>query len=150
MRTALMSVALVLLSAAMVLAQTTSKPAGVLIITGDHGHNWKETTPFLKEVLTKAGHKVEVTQQPRIDLIPANLAKYDVLLLNYRNTPRGAMDNPDSVWSDENKRAFAEAIEMGKGLVVFHHASSAFTGDGEWDKLFEKIPPLSTCTACLS
>jgi uncharacterized protein len=139
MRTALMSVGLVLLSAAMALAQTTSKPASVLIITGDHGHNWKETTPFLKEVLTKAGHTVEVTQQPRLDLIPANVAKYDVLLLNYRNTPRGAMDNPDSVWNDENKRAFAEAIEMGKGLVVFHHASSAFTGDGEWDKLFEKI-----------
>ena len=111
----------------------------VLIITGDHGHNWKETTPFLKEVLTKAGHKVEVTERPRLDLISANLAKYDVLLLNYRNTAKGAAANPDSVWNEDNQRAFSEAIRQGKGLVVFHHASSAFTGDSPWDKEFEKI-----------
>ena len=138
MRTTLSALALVLLSAATLLAQT-GKPASVLIITGDHGHNWKETTPFLKEVLTKAGHKVEVTERPRLDLIAANLAKYDVLLFNYRNTAKGAMENADSVWTDDNKRAFADAIETGKGLVVYHHASSAFTGEGEWDKLFEKL-----------
>jgi type 1 glutamine amidotransferase len=138
MRTTLSALALVLLSAAAGWAQT-SKPASVLIITGDHGHNWKETTPFLKQVLTKAGHKVDVTERPRLDLIAANLAKYDVLLLNYRNTAKGAMENADSVWNDDNKRAFADAIETGKGLVVYHHASSAFTGDGEFDRLFEKI-----------
>ena len=138
MRTALSALVLLLLSAATTWAQT-SKPVSVLIVTGDHGHNWKETTPFLKEVLTKAGHKVDVTERPRLDLIAANLAKYDVLLFNYRNTAKGAMDNADSVWNDDNKRAFADAIESGKGLVVYHHASSAFTGDGEFDRLFEKI-----------
>lgn len=138
MRTLLTSLALILLSATAALAQT-EKPARVLIITGDHGHNWKETTPHLKEVLTKAGHKVEVTEKPRLDLISANLAKYDVLLLNYRNTAKGAMDNADSVWNEDNQRAFVDAIESGKGLVVYHHASSAFTGDGEFDKLFEKL-----------
>jgi hypothetical protein len=61
----------------------------VLIITGDHGHKWKETTPFLKELLTKAGHKVDVTEAPSKDLTPENLARYDVLVLNYRNTPKG-------------------------------------------------------------
>ncbi|HZL91088.1 MAG TPA: ThuA domain-containing protein [Pirellulaceae bacterium] len=138
MRTLISSVIILLLSSASAWAQA-AKPARVLIITGDHGHNWKETTPFLKEVLTKAGHKVEVTERPRLDLIGANLAKYDVLLLNYRNTAKGAMENADSVWNDDNKRAFAEAIESGKGLVVYHHASSAFTGEGEFDRLFEKI-----------
>lgn len=138
MRTLLTSLALILLSATAALAQT-EKPVRVLIITGDHGHNWKETTPHLKEVLTKAGHKVEVTEKPRLDLISANLAKYDVLLLNYRNTAKGAMDNADSVWNEDNQRAFVDAIESGKGLVVYHHASSAFTGDGEFDKLFEKL-----------
>jgi uncharacterized protein len=116
-----------------------AKEVKVLIITGDHGHKWKETTPFLKEVLAKAGHKVDVTETPAKDLTPANLAKYDVLLLNYRNTPNGAKDNPDSVWSDDNKKAFMEAVKGGKGLVVYHHASSAFTGDSEFDKEFEKI-----------
>jgi len=110
----------------------------VLIITGDHGHNWKETTPHLKEILTKAGHKVDVTESPSKDLTADNLDKYDVLLLNYRNTPKGAKDRPESVSSDENKKAFTDAVKGGKGLVVYHHASSAFVGGSEWEKEFEK------------
>jgi type 1 glutamine amidotransferase len=138
MRRTFMTAAIVILAGVSGWAQT-SKPASVLIITGDHGHNWKETTPFLKELLTKAGHKVDVTERPKLDLIAANLARYDVLLLNYRNTPRGAMANADSAWNDDNKRAFTEAVQMGKGLVVYHHASSAFTGDSDFDREFEKI-----------
>src|SRR3984893_10784088 len=80
-----------------------AKEVKVLIITGDHGHKWKETTPFLKEVLAKAGHKVDVTETPAKDLTPANLAKYDVLLLNYRNTGKCG---PDTRWSGKNTKAF--------------------------------------------
>jgi type 1 glutamine amidotransferase len=115
------------------------KQVKVLIITGDHGHKWKETTPFLKELLTKAGHKVDVTEAPAKDLTTENLAKYDVLLLNYRNTAAGAKANPDSVWSEDNKKAFTDAVKNGKGLVVYHHASSAFVSDAAFDKEFEKI-----------
>jgi len=111
----------------------------VLIITGDHGHDWKTTTPHLKELLTKAGHKVDVTEAPSKDLTAKNLARYDVLLLNYRNTPKGAKDRPETVWSDDNKKAFTEAVKGGKGLVVYHHASAAFVGDKEFDKEFEKV-----------
>src|SRR5215468_8517712 len=114
-------------------------PVKVLIITGDHGHKWQETTPFLKEVLTKAGHKVDVTETPSKDLTPENLARYDVLLLNYRNTPKGAKENPDSVWSDANKKSFTDAVKGGKGLVVYHHASSAFVGGSAFEQEFEKV-----------
>jgi type 1 glutamine amidotransferase len=138
MRTLLLSTLTTLFMSASAFA-APAKEVKVLFITGDHGHKWKETTPFLKELLTKAGHKVDVTESPGKDLTAENLARYDVLLLNYRNTPQGAKDNPDSVWSDENKKAFAEAIKGGKGLVVYHHASAAFVGDSEFDKEFEKI-----------
>jgi type 1 glutamine amidotransferase len=136
--------AAITLASLLFLAGTTSAdappaPVKVLIITGDHGHNWKETTPYLKELLTKAGHKVDVTETPSKDLTADNLARYDVLLLNYRNTPKGAKENPASVWTDENKKAFTEAIKGGKGLVVYHHASAAFVGDTEFDKEFEKV-----------
>jgi uncharacterized protein len=117
-------------------AAAADKPIKVLIITGDHGHLWKETTPYLKELLTKAGQSVDVTETPSKDLTAENLAKYDVLLLNYKDTKKGA---PESVWSDENKRAFTQAVRNGKGLVVYHHASSAFIGGDEFSKEFEKV-----------
>src|SRR5205807_7971435 len=101
---ALSLAALFLVASATAVAQT--KTVKVLIITGDHGHDWKKTTPFLKDVLTKAGHKVDVTETPAKDLTADNLARYDVMLLNYRNTPKGAKENPASVWSEDNKTAF--------------------------------------------
>lgn len=139
MRTLLLAPFLGLLLAVGASSAADGKPAKVLIITGDHGHKWKETTPYLKEVLTKAGHQVDVTETPAKDLTGSNLARYDALLLNYRNTPAGAKANPDSVWSDDNKKAFTEAVQQGKGLVVYHHASSAFTGATAWEKEFEKV-----------
>jgi type 1 glutamine amidotransferase len=111
-------------------------PVKVLIITGDHGHNWKQTTPYLKEMLSGAGMSVDVTETPSKDLISENLAKYDVLLLNYKDTKTGTQE---SRWSDDNKKAFAGAIQGGKGLVVYHHASSAFTSGEAWDKEYERI-----------
>jgi type 1 glutamine amidotransferase len=139
MRTLLVAVVAGLLFLHPDAAAAEGKGVKVLIITGDHGHKWKETTPFLKDLLSKAGHQVDVTETPAKDLTTSNLAKYDVLLLNYRNTPNGAKANPDSVWTDENKKAFKDAIEGGKGLVVYHHASSAFTGNSDFDREFEKI-----------
>ena len=113
-----------------------AKAIKVLIVTGDHGHAWKETTPFLKDLLSKAGMTVDVTETPAKDLTTTNLSKYDVLLLNYKDTKKGG---PDTRWSDENKKAFAEVVRGGKGLVVYHHASSAFVAGSEFDKEFERV-----------
>ncbi|HEY7327466.1 MAG TPA: ThuA domain-containing protein [Gemmataceae bacterium] len=118
------------------LAADDKKEIKVLIITGDHGHAWKETTPFIRDFLTKAGMKVDVTETPRKDLTSDNLSKYDVLLLNYKDTKKGG---PATKWSDENKQAFTDAVKGGKGLLVYHHASSAFVGGGEFDKEFERV-----------
>lgn len=129
----LTSIALVCLALPLVAAD---KPIHVLIITGDHGHAWKETTPYLQELLTKAGMHADVTETPHKDLTPDNLAKYDVLFLNYKDTKKGG---PETVWSDENKKAFTDAVKGGKGLVVYHHASSAFVGGDDYSKEFEKV-----------
>lgn len=100
------------------------EPVKLLIITGDHGHDWKATTASLKEFLSAGGRiAVDVTTTPAKDLTDANLAKYDVLLLNYKDTANGP---PDTKWSEANKQAFLKAVHDGKGLVVFHFASSAF------------------------
>jgi type 1 glutamine amidotransferase len=107
-----------------------------LIITGDNVqvHVWKDTTQVLADILEAGGKvKVEVTTAPSKDLTDGNLSKYDVLILNYKDTDKGA---PESRWSDENKQAFLKAVREGKGLVVCHYASSAFTKPN-WDE-FEK------------
>ena len=104
-----------------------ARPIKLLIITGDNvgAHKWKETTALLKDFLSEGGRiKVDVTATPGKDLTDENLARYDALLLNYRETPQGAADTK---WSDANKEAFLKAVhEGGKGLVVYHYSSAAF------------------------
>src|SRR6185437_15278193 len=100
------------------------RPIKLLIITGDHGHAWKDTTRVLQDFLGEGGRvQTDVTTTPSKDLTDENLEKYDVLLLNYKDTPKGA---PESRWSEANKAAFLKAVRGGKGLVVYHFASAAF------------------------
>lgn len=124
------------IAAVVPLAARADEPAPIklLVITGDHGHDWKTSTELFQKNLPEGGRiRVDVTTKPSVDLNPENLQKYDVLLLNYRDTPNGA---PESRWSDDNKEAFLEAVKSGKGLVVFHHTSSAFVNPN-WPE-FEK------------
>ena len=108
-------------------ATVSAGPIKVLIITGDNvgAHKWKETTEALKDILADKDHvTVDVTTTPAKDLTDENLAKYDVLLLNYKETPQGPAD---SQWSDANMKAFLKAVhDDGKGLVVYHFSSAAF------------------------
>jgi type 1 glutamine amidotransferase len=114
-----------LLVAAPASTAADGKAIKCLVITGDHGHAWKDTTRVLQDFLSEGGRiQVDVTTAPSNDLTDDNLAKYDVLLLNYKDTPKGA---PETKWSDANKEAFLKAVRGGKGLVVYHFASSAFT-----------------------
>jgi uncharacterized protein len=137
MRTVLMLVSVLVVAISPSPARA-AEPVKVLIITGDHAyHDWKSTTPFLKDVLSKAGIDVTVTETPAKDLTADNLAKFDALLLNYRES-KEATDA--TRWTDENKRAFKEAVAGGKGLLVYHYTSSAFTKkDDPWSKQFEEI-----------
>ena len=117
-------------------AQPSAAPIKVLIITGDNvsAHKWQENSKAVEDILEKDGRiSVDITPTPSKDLTDENLAKYDVLLLNYKETPAGP---PESRWSDSNKAAFLKAVRDGKGLVAYHFASSAFTKPN-WDE-FEK------------
>ncbi len=112
--------------------QPPARSLKVLIITGDNvgAHAWRETSNALKNALEKESRiKVDIGATPSRDLTDDNLAKYDVLLLNYKDTPGGP---PESRWSDANRRAFLGAVRGGKGLVAYHFASSAFTRPN-WD-----------------
>ena len=111
-------------------------PVKLLIITGDHGHDWKATTESLKADPLRRAARSTSTSRPRRrkDLTDENLAKYDVLLLNYKDTAKGR--RPETKWSDANKEAFLKAVREGKGLVVLPLRLDAFAKPN-WEE-FEK------------
>ncbi len=112
-------------TAAIAQAEDAAKPVRVLIITGDEYHDWKTTSPIIRDILSEGGKaKVDITANPAKDLNDENLAKYDVLFLNYKDTAKGT---PETTWTDANKAAFLKAVSEGKGLVVYHYAGAAFT-----------------------
>ncbi len=118
-------------------AADEGKPIKLLIITGDHGHDWKGTTEAFQEFLPKTSHgkiKVDVTTTPAKDMTAENLAKYDVLMLNYKETK----PTDETRWTDANKDALLGAVKGGKGLVVYHFASSAFAKPTNWEE-YERL-----------
>jgi type 1 glutamine amidotransferase len=120
-------------------ASLAAEPIKALIITGDNmpAHDWKGTTQVLQDFLGSSGRiKVDVTTTPAKDLTDSNLARYDVLILNYRDTKDGP---EDTKWSDANKKAFLDAVRGGKGLVIHHFASAAFTTPTNWKEFEQAI-----------
>lgn len=101
----------------------------LLIITGSHSHDWKNTLPILTDFLTRTGKiEVDATLDPPSHLSEENLARYDVLMLHYKETK----EKPGR-WPAAAESALLGAIDGGKGLVVLHYASSAFDrGDASW------------------
>lgn len=88
----------------------------VLILTGETDlpyHDWRATTPFVKDLLERTGRfAVSVAEHPR-GLDDAALAGYDALVLNY-NGPR---------WGHVAERAVERFLASGKGMVAFHGVS---------------------------
>jgi hypothetical protein len=90
----------------------------VLIFSGRNNHDWRTTTPFLKQVLLESGRfDVRVEEEP-VGVTDRTLTAYDAIVLDY-NGPR---------WGDVTEKAVENFVSSGKGLVVVHGASYAFTG----------------------
>jgi uncharacterized protein len=110
--------------------QAQDKPAAkklmrVLIVTGRDvaAHNWRETTPVLREHLEKTGEfEVMVCEEPLVLESATALKQYDAVLLNYFNWERPPI-------TDQAKANLLEFVKGGKGLVAFHFSANAW---GDW------------------
>ena len=90
----------------------------VLILSGRNNHDWRETTPCLKKLLLDTGRfDVRVSEEPA-GMTSAALAPYHLLVVDYMG-PR---------WGKETEQAVEEFVRSGKGMVVVHGASYAFSG----------------------
>jgi hypothetical protein len=89
-----------------------------LILSGRNNHDWRRSTPFLRQVLEHSGRfDVRVVEEPA-GLTAATFAPYQVVILDYQGPRLG----------EQTESALAGFIRGGKGLVVVHGASYGFSG----------------------
>jgi len=102
-----------------------------LIVTGRHVHDWRGTTPVLKQILEDTGEfEVRVAEEFR-GAGPESFASYDLVVVNYYD--RGA--NAELRWGERADRALEEFVRSGKGLVLYHLALGAFNGWTEYERM---------------
>jgi hypothetical protein len=129
MRRLLQVCLLIVCGGSFLLAQSPSK-IKVLILTGENNHDWRATTPVLRDILERTGRfEVRVNEEVR-GCGFETFAPYDVLLLNYN------IGKTQPFWWDNRTReALLDFVRNGKGLVSFHASNNAFDGWTEYDKL---------------
>ena len=123
--------------AAVVLAVSVSSPAAekiaVLIVDGQNNHDWRSTTPVLKDILLKSGlFTVDVMTSPDGKApkeawakFRPDPAKYGAVVSNYNGQP----------WPQEVNQALVKYVSGGGGLVIIHAANNAFGGWKEWNDM---------------
>ncbi len=133
--------AIVLLTAAS--AAAADAPIKVLIVDGQNNHNWKATTPVLKQILEEAAiFSVDVATAPAKDTtgFAPKFSDYAVVVSNYNGAE----------WPAATKSAFAEFVAKGGGFVSVHAADNSFSawpeynamiGVGGWGGRNEKSGP---------
>ncbi|MDA7893598.1 DUF1080 domain-containing protein [bacterium] len=117
----------------------------VLLIDGQNNHNWKATTPLIKQTLEGTGRfDVDVATSPgtgeSMDSFSPDFSKYDVVVSNYNGKP----------WSEATQKAFEQFVAGGGGFVSVHAADNSFPkwsaynrmiGVGGWGGRSEKDGP---------
>jgi type 1 glutamine amidotransferase len=147
---------------------SAADPIKVLIVDGQNNHNWRATTPLLKQALEEAKlFTVDVATAP-VKRAPAKTAKpeedaaklaalvdeykkqfaafrprfkdYQVVVSNYNG----------ELWPEQTRSDFAEFVSHGGGFVAVHAADNAFPewpeynamiGVGGWGGRNEKSGP---------
>jgi type 1 glutamine amidotransferase len=89
-----------------------------LLLSGRNNHDWRTTTPFLRQLLVDSGRfDVRVVEEPD-GTSARTLAPYDLVVSDYCG-PR---------WSAATEEALVAFVRGGKGLVVVHGAAFGFSG----------------------
>ena len=101
-----------------------------LIITGQNNHNWKASSPVLKQILDETGmFSAEILITPEtggdMKIFNPDFTKYKLVVLDY---------NGDS-WSDKTNSAFLEYVKNGGGVVVYHAANNSFPAWKEYNEI---------------
>jgi type 1 glutamine amidotransferase len=101
-----------------------------LIITGQNNHNWKASSPILKQILDETGlfsSEIMITPGKGEDMKTFNpdFTKYKLVVIDY---------NGDS-WSEKTNSAFVEYVKNGGGVVLYHAADNSFPAWKEYNEM---------------
>jgi type 1 glutamine amidotransferase len=101
-----------------------------LIITGQNNHDWKASSPVLKQILDETGmfeSEIMITPDKGGDMNTFNpdFSKYKLVVLDY---------NGDS-WSEETNKEFLDYVNNGGAVVIYHAANNAFPGWKEYNEI---------------
>lgn len=114
-------------------SETTSLKA--LIVTGRMGpwHNWQVSSPILKQYLEETGlFKVDVAKpapgKDGVKNFHPSFADYNVVVIDYDD-----VDDPD--WPEETKKAFADYVSSGGGVVIYHSSNNSFPKWKEYNEI---------------
>jgi type 1 glutamine amidotransferase len=126
-------------------AVTAADPIRVLIIDGQNNHQWKVTTPLIRQTLEACGRfTVDVATTPEkgdeFATFSPNFSDYGVVVSNYNGQP----------WPESTQQAFEKYVAGGGGFVSVHAADNSFPewaaynrmiGVGGWGGRSEKDGP---------
>ncbi len=111
-------------------AIAAAAPMKALIVDGQNAHNWKETTPMLKQLLEQTDlFSVDVATSPPkggdMSRFQPNFAAYELVVLNYQGDD----------WPEETQKAFVDYVKNGGGVVCYHFAAAAFPQWREYNRI---------------
>jgi len=89
-----------------------------LILSGRNNHDWRTTTPFLRDLLDGTGRFDSRVAEATDAFSAETLAPFDVLIMDYGG-PR---------WSESTEQAIEAFVQSGKGFVSVHGACYHFSG----------------------
>jgi len=109
-----------------------------LIITGQNNHNWKASSPVLKQILDETGlfkSEIMITPDKGGDMKTFNpdFSKYKLVVLDYNDQFPGG-ENGDS-WTEKTNTSFLEFVRNGGGVVIYHAADNAFPAWKEYNEM---------------
>ena len=116
-----------------------------LVVTGQNNHNWKASSPVLKELLEQTGlFTADIIKTPEkggdMKTFDPDFGKYNLVVIDY---------NGES-WTEKTKIAFVEYVKNGGGVVIYHAGNNPFpewkefnliTGLGGWGNRSAKDGP---------
>lgn len=109
------------------------QPVKVLVIGGQNNHNWKKSTPFMKQLLEAEEHF-----QPVVNNAPGrgdSDEAWDAWQPEFEEYGCVVLDYNGEMWPDRVKQDFVDYIAGGGGALVIHAANNSFNGWKEYEQM---------------